>query len=174
LPSFNSPLWNLRNLRLGFKGEQHTNRALPIAEFKRRWLVWLAGAILLILLILLYPFQSTIVPRWRLHVIDESGALVSGISVTQHWQHYLIESDGHEEARKTDASGMVDFPARKIRASLITRFIDLILNLVREGKGAKFGPYASVVVWGSRDYDTAVASYTPGTQPQTDVIVQRR
>ena len=145
-----------------------------IPEIPRRWRAWLAGAVLLVLIILLYPFQSTTVPRWRVQVVDESGVTVTGINVTQHWQHYLIESEGHEEARKTDASGVVDFPARTVRAGLVTRCIDVAINLVKQGRGAKFGPYASLVVWGSRDYETAVASYTPGTQPQTDVIVHRQ
>ena len=145
-----------------------------IAELPGRWQASLAGAILLVLIVLLYPFQTTIVPRWRVHVIDESGARVSGINVTEHWQHYLIESEGHEEARQTDETGVVDFPARKVRASLVTRFIDVIFNLLGEGKKARFGPYASLVIWGSRDHETAVASYTPGTPPQTEVIVHRQ
>ena len=94
--------------------------------------------------------------------------------MTEHWQHYLIESEGHEDMRKTDAAGIVDFPARKVRASLVTRAVDFGLNLLNQGKSAKFEPYASLVVWGSQEYDTAVASYTPDSQPQTSVIVQRR
>ncbi|HXD30074.1 MAG TPA: hypothetical protein VN643_03090 [Pyrinomonadaceae bacterium] len=144
-----------------------------ISEVPRRWRRLLAGAIVLVFLFLIYPFQSTIVPRWRVRVVDESGAQVPGISVTQHWQHYLIESDGHEEARQTDASGVVEFPARAVRASLITRLVDGILNVLTQRGTARFGPYASLVVWGSRDHETAVASYVPGTSPQPEVIVHR-
>lgn len=113
-------------------------------------------------------------PQWRVRVVDESGAQVPGINVTQHWQHYLIESEGHEENRKTDESGLVEFPARKVRASLITRLVDSVLNLAGQGRSAKFGPYASLVVWGSREHETAVATYTPGAQPQSEVIVHRQ
>jgi hypothetical protein len=145
-----------------------------IPEIPRRWRAWLAGAVLLVLIILLYPFQSTIVPRWRIRILDESGEQVSGINVTQHWQHYLIESEGHEEARKTDANGVVDFPARTVRAGLITRLVDAAMNLISQGRAAKFGPYGSLVVWGSRDFETAVATYQPGTPPQPEVIVHRQ
>jgi hypothetical protein len=145
-----------------------------ISALPRRWQVSLAGAILLVLIILFYPFQSTIVPRWRVRIVDDSGVLVSGINVTEHWQHYLIESDGHEDARKTDETGVVDFPARKVRASLVARLVDAVHNQISEGKNAKFGPYASLVIWGHRDFSTAVASYQPGSSPQSEVVVSRQ
>lgn len=141
---------------------------------RRRWLAWAAGASLLLLIFLLYPFQSTIVPVWRLQVVDESGERVKGIKVTEHWQHYLIESSGHEEARQTGEDGLVEFPRRAARAGIITRIIDLLMNLLNDGRGAKFEPYASLVVWGSADHETAVASYKPGTTPQNVIVVHRR
>jgi hypothetical protein len=145
-----------------------------LSQLPKRWRAWLACALVLLLLILFFPFQSTTVPRWRTHIVDESGAMVRGISVTEHWQHYLLESAGQEEARQTDESGMVDFPARTVRASLVARVIDALINIVREGAKAKMGPYASLVVWGSRDHETAVALYNPGGPPQTQVVVHRR
>ena len=144
-----------------------------IPALPKRWRKLLAGALLLILLILFFPFQSITVPRWRLHVIDETGTLVSGISVTEHWQHYLLESEGHEQVLRTDASGRVDFPARTIRASIVARVIDTIINFARKGANAKYDAYASVVVWGSRDYETGVATYQPGMPPQADIVVHR-
>lgn len=109
-----------------------------------------------------------------MHVVEETGAIVPNISVTEHWQHYLLESGGHEEALRTDASGMVDFPARTVRAGVVTRVIDMLINIAREGAKAKLDPYASLVVWGSRDHETAVAIYKPGTPPQNEVVVHRR
>ena len=97
----------------------------------------------------------------------------AGVSVTEHWQHYLLESEGHEEMRRTDETGLVEFPARTVQASITTRVIDAIIHLVREGAKAKFGTYASLVIWGSRDYETAVAIYKPGTPPQTEIVVHR-
>jgi hypothetical protein len=46
---------------------------------------------------------------------------VRQIKVTEHWQHYLVESEGHEEVRQTDESGRVDFPERSVRASVASR-----------------------------------------------------
>jgi hypothetical protein len=144
-----------------------------LTQLPKRWRARLAGAVVLLLLILFFPFQSTTVPRWRVHIVDEAGVPAPGISVTEHWQHYLLESEGHEEMRRADETGLVDFPARTVRASITTRVIDAIINLLREGANAKLGSYASLVVWGHRDYETAVAIYKPGTPPQTEVVVHR-
>lgn len=145
-----------------------------IFQFVKRWRAWLAGAVVLLLLILFFPFQSTTVPRWRVHIVDETGAIVPNISVTEHWQHYLLESAGHEEARLTDHTGVVDFPERTVRAGIVSRAVDALINIARAGAKAKMGPYASLVVWGSRDHETAVATYTPGAPTQSEVVVHRR
>ncbi len=134
-----------------------------------------ASAAVLLLALFLYPFKTTIVPRWRLNVVDETRVLgVPDIRVTEHWQHYLLESEGHEEMQKTNQNGLVDFPTRTIRASLASRVTRTIFNFAREGANAKSGPYASIVVWGSSDYETTVAVYTPETATQTDIVVHRR
>ena len=145
-----------------------------LSQLPKRWRAWLAGAVVLLLLILFFPFQFTTVPRWRVHIVDEAGVQAPGVSVTEHWQHYSLEFEGHQEMRQTDETGLVDFSARTVRASIITRAVDAIMKLVREGDNAKFGPYASLVVWGRRDYETAVAIYKPGTPPQTEIVVHRQ
>jgi hypothetical protein len=145
-----------------------------ISDLPGRWRALLAGASLLFLIILFFPFQSTIVPPWRLHVVDDTGAQVPDIKVTEHWQYYLLESEGHEDMLTSDERGRVGFPARTIRAGIASRVIDAIANFARQGAKAKFGPYASIVVWGSRDYETAVAVYQPGMPPQADIVVHRQ
>jgi len=146
-----------------------------IAELPRRWRVLFAGAAVLLLALFLYPFKTTIVPRWRLNVVDETRVLgVPDIRVTEHWQHYLLESEGHEEMQKTNQNGLVDFPMRTIRASLASRVTRTIFNFAREGANAKSGPYASIVVWGSSDYETTVAVYQPDTPTQTEIVVHRQ
>jgi len=146
-----------------------------IAELPRRWRVLFASAAVLLLALFLYPFKTTIVPRWRLNVVDETRVLgVPDIRVTEHWQHYLLESEGHEEMQKTNQNGLVDFPMSTIRASLASRVTRTIFNFAREGANAKSGPYASIVVWGSSDYETTVAVYQPDTPTQTEIVVHRQ
>jgi hypothetical protein len=145
-----------------------------LLQLVKRWRTPIAGALLFLLVLLLYPFQSTIVPRWRLRVVEESGVSVPGINVTEHWQHYWLEGEGHEERLKTDANGMVEFPERTIRAGLVSRFIKRIARLWNSGAAARTDAYGSIVVWGSRDHEIAVGSYQPGTPPQELILVHRQ
>jgi hypothetical protein len=128
---------------------------------------------LLVVLILVYPFQSTVVPLWELQVVDDTGASVSGIKVTQHWQHNSLEVLGHEELKLTNSNGTVVFAPRTIRASVVTRSFAPLMKFLREGRRAKLGPYASVVVWGSKANETNVAIYEDGESPPSRIVVGR-
>jgi hypothetical protein len=140
----------------------------------RRWRAWLAGAIAFVLLLLLFPFQTTTAPRWQVKIVDESGAVIPGINVTEHWQHYLLEAAGHEEVQQTDQRGLVDFPARTVRAGMVNRAVAFAAKLWQEGAKAKLGPYAALVVWGSSEHEIAVANLQPGKPPQADIVVHRK
>jgi hypothetical protein len=131
----------------------------------------LAAFLLLLLILLVFPYKTIIVPPWTLRVVDESGAAVRGINVTEHWQHYLLESSGHEDVRQTGADGHVSFPERTIRASLLGRFLATIVRLTKSGTESKREPYASMVVWGSKVHETAVAVYNEGQSPQSEIVV---
>jgi len=144
-----------------------------IAALPGRWRVILAGVFLLLLILLFFPFKTTIVPRWRLHVVDDAGALVRDINVTEHWQYYLLESEGHEEMLKTDGSGMVDFPERTIRASVASRLAHRVTSFAGRGTKARIDKYSSVVVWGNRDYEIGVAVAAPEAPPPTEIKVHR-
>ena len=145
-----------------------------LANLQPRWRALLAGVALLILIVFFYPFKSTTVPRWRTHIIEDSGAAVAGMRVTEHWQHYLLESEGYEEMRMTDEAGMVDFPERTVRANFVMRVYDAVSALLRQGSDVKMAPYASLVIWGRLEYDTAVAIHHPGTEPKNEIIIHRR
>jgi hypothetical protein len=144
-----------------------------ILRFAKRWRVPLAGATLVLLLLLLYPFQITVVSRWRLHVVDETGAPLRGAKVTEHWRHYLFESEDHQALLRSDQGGLVEFPERAIRAGIASRFIRRLFKLPWGGVAAKYEPGASVVVWGNSGYGTAVAVYNPDAPPTTEVVVPR-
>ena len=115
-----------------------------------------------------------IVPRWQLRVVDDTGAPVRDIKVTEHWQHYLVESEGHEEVLRTDEGGRVDFPERTVRASFASRAMGKVRRFGSSGTAARSDPYASVVVWGSRDYEIVVAVYQPEVPPQSEVVAHRQ
>jgi hypothetical protein len=138
-----------------------------------RFRIVLVVASALLLVALLYPFETTIVPQWTLRVIDEAGTPIREINVTEHWQNYLLESAGHEEVQITNPDGSVTFGARAIRASVLRRSFARITNLGKHSPEGRAVLYGAVVVWGSKSYETTVAVYQGGEVPQTEVRVQR-
>ncbi len=100
-----------------------------LTQLGPRWRRALGAASLVLLLILLYPFKTTTVPEWNLQVLDDGGAAVRGIRVTEHWQHYLLEASGHEDPRTTNEEGRVGFPTRNIRASVLGSYSRELVRL---------------------------------------------
>ena len=147
------------------------NAPVWLAKSGRGTWISVGSATLVVLFLLLYPFQTTIVPAWSLRVVDEEGASVRNVNVTEHWQHFLLESSSHEEVRRVSDNGTVSFPDRSIRASLITRGLATVGRIKRDGWRARRSPAASVVVWGNPGYATTVAVYFPSALPQSHVIV---
>lgn len=137
---------------------------------KRTRLLLICVGLLSMTLASIYPFETTVVPAWTLNVVDEDGNIVAGALVREHWKHYSIESGSHEQDLKTDEGGSVSFPARTIRASLLSRMLGPIWNLFTEGVHAGYGPYAHILAL--RDGAEGWANYMPG-EPLPEQIVLR-
>lgn len=165
----------MREPHEGHPPEKLTWRKLTekLAQLSPRWRIVLGLALLLLLLILLFPYKTIIVPEWNVRVVDDRGAPVREIRVTEHWQDYLLEAAGHEDARTTNEDGRVGFPARSIRAGLVSRLLARMKKLTRSGNQARTDPYAAIVIWGSRDHQTTVSVHQGEGLPPPEVVVQR-
>jgi hypothetical protein len=130
-------------------------------------------ASVLLLVILLYPFETTIVPQWNLRVVDDAGAPIREINVTEHWQDYLLETTGHEEAQTTKDGGLASFGERNIRAGVARRLIARISKFGNYNNRGRPIRYAAVVVWGNKSYETTVAVYPGEGTPQAELRVPR-
>jgi len=130
-------------------------------------------ALAFVLIIFLYPLQTTTVPHWNLRVVDDAGAPVREINVTEHWQNYLLETEGHEEAQTTNQDGLVSFGARSIRASVLRRLLAQISKFGNYNNRGRPIRYGAVVVWGSKSYETTVEVYPGEGTPQPEIRVQR-
>jgi hypothetical protein len=104
-----------------------------------------------VLAILLYPFQTTVVPEWRVRVVDESGNSMIGMTVKEGWEHSSIESHRHEQDLTTDNHGSVTFPRRTIRANLLWRIVGgaIVTVVPHQPSGPHFfldvqGPYTTL------------------------------
>ena len=145
-------------------------RISDLLKLGYRFRIAIIVALVLILGLLIYPFKSTTVPQWNLRVLDDEGAPVREINVTEHWQHYPLDSSAHQELQRPNHDGFVSFGLRSTRASLVRR---LFARIGRRGKGERLVPYAAIVAWGSKAHATTVEVYQGSEMPQAEIRVQR-
>lgn len=124
---------------------------------KRQLLI--AGIICLVILTIVIPIETTIIPKWRPQVVDVNGVASPSMRVTQHWRHYRLYVGGNDssEDRYTDLNGYVEFPARSVRAGLLRRttvpIVTRITTIVHGGWDI------SGAVWATGIKDVAWLSY---------------
>lgn len=87
---------------------------------KRRWL--LLFILVFPIVAVAYPFETTVVPEWKIRVMDETGSPFAGARVVQQWDHYSLGKGGGEEKWADDA-GYVVFPKRTVRSNLLYRVL---------------------------------------------------
>lgn len=138
-----------------------------------RFRILVLAIVVFLLVTFLYPFQSTTLPEWNLRVVDDAGVPVQEINVTEHWQDYMLEAEGHEEVRTTNQDGRVSFGQRNLRASLTRRLLARINKFGKHQPEGRAIRYGSVVVWGNRNYETTVA-VNQAEVPPAEVNVRRR
>jgi hypothetical protein len=129
----------------------------------RRAHLRIAAIIGLLILAIFVPIETTVIPTWKLQVVDINGAACRDMRVTQSWGHYRLYLDGNEssEDRFTDINGYVEFPERTIRASLPRR---ITMSIVTRIFTIMHGGWSvSGAVWASGIKDVAWLSYHPGT-----------
>ncbi len=116
----------------------------------------------------LYPFETTVVPEWKIHIVDESGKPVGNLSINEGWIDYYIESNRHEEVRRANSEGYVEFPRRTVRASLLARIKGALVSFRHPHTPS--GTYAFADVMGPY-VSPADTDYEPGKPlPQTIVV----
>jgi len=78
------------------------------------------------------PFETTVVPVWKLRVIDENGKPYANQRVNEFWANYSLELGAaqHGDERWTDQNGHVEFPQRTIRMSLLGRTVRRTLTAI--------------------------------------------
>ena len=142
-------------------------------KFGPRKKIWIFAILAAIALVLLYPFKTTVVPEWRLRIVDEAGNPLRATRVREVWQHYTIESASHEEDLITDGDGYVTFPRRTVRGSLLVRIGTPLVNVLNVH--ASFGPRAWVLVLGYSPHSFLEDNntYFPGQPLPTQVVLKR-
>jgi len=82
---------------------------------------------------LLIPFNTTLVPEWRVRVVDEQGSPYRSKLVRQFCDDYRLGvspcSDANDSMKLTNEDGFVVFPERKITMNALTRIARSVFNL---------------------------------------------
>jgi hypothetical protein len=127
---------------------------------------------LLLIISFLVPYPTTVVPEWKIRVIDQDGRPFVGEEVREIWQHYSLESEGHEEERLTDEKGYVVFPERRIWSPLLWRIFSTGIAAALTLAHGSMGVSAWVMVIG---YSTngGTRDYKPGKPLPGEIVLQR-
>ncbi len=122
----------------------------------------------------LIPFETTVVPTWKLRVVDEEGTPYAGIKTRESWRHYSLTllSGGDEEERWTDNRGYVEFPRRAIRMSALKRLVLTTLTAINRKLHGSTGVHAYVMAWGPMGVNDI--SYNPGQPPPSTLVLPRK
>lgn len=139
---------------------------------------WLKTLLILVpivlVVILVYPWETVVVPKWRARIVDESGNIVKGAKISETWQDYSVESYEHWADGVTDNDGYVAFPRRTVRASLVRRVIWPIKNVLETGIHASFGRDAFLRIAEPGYCSTTKGDWwVPGRPLPEEVIVER-
>ena len=119
----------------------------------------------------LYPFETTVVPEWRVRIVDEAGAPMRNTGIREVWQHYSIESEDHEQDLLTDNDGYVTFPKRTIRAGLAVRMVKSVISALNPHGSSGPGAYLITLAPG---YDIWKDNfYIPGQNLPSEMLVRK-
>jgi len=100
--------------------------------------------LLIVIPLSLIPFETTVVPEWKILVVDHNGTPLANINVHQYWQHYGLEEDEHYEVIKTDDKGVVILPRRTIKANLVQRIYGPVRQFLTLFIHASYSPSSMV------------------------------
>ena len=140
-------------------------------QLKRRQFVYLILG--LIAIAAFFPYESVVVPEWRLQVVDVEGTVCKDMPVNQSWGHYSLFLTGwlDQDERLSDQNGFVEFPERRVRATGVRRavmpIITRALTLAHGGVGV------SGTVSASGLKDVAWLSYEEGMLLPDKVRVEK-
>ena len=136
----------------------------------RNWKVALV-VLILILLAGLYPYNSTVVPAWKLRIVDERGKPYVNLPATQAWKNYSLEINAGQnlDTRSTNLDGYVEFPKREIRASVLKRAILTSLTALMTLTHGGFGVRAYVHASGPQGYGEV--NYEPGKSVPAQLVL---
>lgn len=146
--------------------------------FKRRPIVTIRQTLialpflLVALLGLIRPYETIVVPEWRLSVLNLEGQPEPDVLVRQSWGHYSLEPEPyHELQARTNSQGIVTFPAHNIKACVALRLFGAVRSFVKTGIHASYGPHSWVIAF--KDGHTGSLDYQRGKPLGRTLVINR-
>src|SRR4051812_19203055 len=90
-----------------------------------------------------YPIPKVMVQEWTIRVVDESGAPLSGVMLTETWENYTFRVSGWDEFQRTNLDGIFVFPKKTVYRPVALWLLGALSNL-RAGVHACLGDFATV------------------------------
>lgn len=129
---------------------------------------YLAGVLICVSIILLFPWKSRIVPSWRIQVVDEQGHPIKNLAVSQNWVNPNFQMLWLEEDFSSDENGFVTLPERSAWGNVLLQLFSLTWSRIH---GERQNYDAMVFGWG--DYTGGEVYYVKG-QELPDKLIMRR
>jgi len=129
--------------------------------------------ICVVIFVVFVPIEASVIPQWRVQVVDVNGTSCANMRVTQNWGHNRLYLDGNysRDDRFTDLNGYVEFPQRTMQPSLLRRIImPIVTRIVTIMHG---GWYVDGAVWASGIKGVPWLRYESGQSPPEKMIVEK-
>ena len=144
-------------------------------------LIWVISGVIVLAIVSIAPVWTVVVvPEWPVKVVDKNGRSVAGVEIRQHWHHYSfdgsgIDSDyGGEQEFVSSPEGLIVFPARSFKASLLSiafAFVGTPLRWINPHSST--GPTSYLVCLSvSCDYSTPTYRGNSDALVNTSVVVE--
>jgi hypothetical protein len=98
--------------------------------------------IVLVVVLLVYPFKVTVVPEWNVKVVDENGKPLAGAYVEEFARQWTVDYD-HHEAVCTNVNGEAKFSRETVRVGVAVHAAEWVSRL---GPHASLGPVDIVAI----------------------------
>lgn len=110
----------------------------------------------LAIILFFIPFNTTLVPEWKLQVVNENDIPYKGKLVRQFCKSYTLgisPCDNSGNAMQlTDENGYVVFPKREIRLAIISRLVRSVFNFIMLFAHGSYGVTVDVDSSGPQGY----------------------
>jgi hypothetical protein len=112
---------------------------------KQRLTVILIGAgFFVLVLVMSYPFQTTVTKEWRIRLTDRVSKYIAGAEVIHSWHWYAADRYGSDETSISGTDGRVRFSSKAQRASSWRRTLHFLSTLANPHTGR--GIHESIIV----------------------------